>query len=261
MADDPKAGTASGESGAAAASANPPGAVSETDETRKARIAELEAQLDETRKRYENEHNLRLSHQEKVEQANQVIRQGGLPPTPSPLDQEIADLEAVKAEYAAKNISDPATNRALRTALQERDDLARNQRWQIASEQARADIGGASVSDEAKGHAWRLFQTGQYLTGAAALAAAKGGEADALREELEKTKKDLKTREADVLARQALAPGSPRGAGGGPSGTQRVKVSDYAAKLASLRDDPEAANQYVRDKDAGKFVVVADGAF
>ena len=98
MADDPKAGTATEEGGAASVSASPPEAGGEAGAQSGDRIAQLERQLAEINERYENEHRLRLAHLDKVERANQIIQQGGLPPTPDPLDQEIAELQAAVAE-------------------------------------------------------------------------------------------------------------------------------------------------------------------
>lgn len=262
MADEPNAGTATEGNGSATASVSPPPADGEAGAQSEDRIAALEKQLAEINERYENEHRLRLSHMDKVEQANRIIQQGGLPPTPDPLDQEIAELQAAVAEFRAKGLTDPATNRALREAMRERESRQREVQWKNASAAAQADIAAPKESDTVKSRAVQLFNTGQYFTGLAALQAALGEETERLRAEVAKLGKNMEQREKEVLERQASAPGSPRGGGTTASGIQRVKVSEYAAKLASLqRENQEAANQYVRDKDAGKFVVVADSAF
>lgn len=259
--DDPKAGTAPDDTGAAeAASGNVEGSGGEAGESTEQRLAKLELMLAETQKKYEDEHRLRLSHLERVEQANQIIRQGPTPPTPDPLDQRIADLQEAQNAFAAQGRRDPATEFALEMAFQQKQERDRNRLWGEAMSRAQAEI--AQHPAEYRERAMALFQTGRFASGADAVAAAKGEDVDRLRQELDTRNKTIKDREADLLRRQESAPGSPRGAGATGTSANRMKVSDYARRLDELsQSDPAAARQLIRDKESGKINVVADFAF
>lgn len=260
MPDDPKAGTGGGESGAAAAS-DPSTASGGEQETAEQKAARLEVEKAELAKKYEDEHRLRLSHEEKVREANAMRRDDGRRDATDadPLVAEIAELQRAQAAFAAANHSDPATNSALRRAQAELEQRERTQATNERLAQARADI--QSVPQELQARTWQLWQSGEYWTIAAAAKAADGENASKLREQLGARESDLKKREAEILARQAAAPGSPRaGGGGGGSGKPKMTLSEYVDKVNTLQQtDPAAARKLVREKDEGVFELDRSG--
>jgi hypothetical protein len=266
MGEIPNAGT--GEAGKGDAALSPAAPVGESAETPEQRIARLQALADaaeakasEAQKKYEDEHQLRLSHLSKVEEANQIIRQGGTPPTTDPLEAEIADLEAQRAQVLGTGQRDPLLDSVLRDRYAKRDERKKQEQWQTATARAAEVIRSAPAKYQKR--AWDLWNTGLYFTGEAALMAAKGESVDELEKTLADRTKQSEEREKELIARQNNAPGSPRGAGASSGSSNRMKVSDYTRKLDGLQKagDVAGAKQLVRDAETGKLEVVADHLF
>lgn len=259
MAEEPNAGTAAGDAGtpanAGAGSEAGTGSPSAADLQRM--LDEANARAAEAQKRYDEEHRLRLTHQTKVEAANQVLARTAQPPTTDPLEQEIADHERARAELAGQKLSDPVLESNLRRLYAERDQRRNNAMAQSRIEAAKAEL--PSIPEAEQEGTWNLFMTGRFWTVADAYDAFKGKERDKLRQQLAAQEAETKKREAEVIKAQERAPGSPRGSGHSSTSANRLKTSDYIRKLDQLREsDPAAAKQLVKDKDSGKLVVVAD---
>lgn len=256
MPDDPKAVPAGTDptATAPAASGTDPGSNSEQETAEQ----KLKRENEELRKKYDDEHRLRLSHEQSVREANAARRDEGRTNATDtdPLDAEIAALESVNASLrAAGQPEDPATSSALRRVRAEKDERDRSQQVNARMAQARIDL--QSIPAEHQQRAWSLWQSGRFWTVQDAYQAAKGEEADKLREQLANRETDFKKREAEILAAQASAPGSPRAGGGGGSGGGKPtkKLSDYQREVEAKRaaGDHKGAAQLVRDKDAGVF--------
>jgi hypothetical protein len=262
MPDDPKAGNVGEDTSAAPAGASgndtPSGGQQTTAE--QDRIAQIERERDELRQKYEDEHRLRMAHEQKVREVNAQEREGRQRATDAdPLDAEIAALEQTVSALAANNQRDIVTERELRRAREEREALDARRELEARVAQARRDLEG--VPEPYRRRTWELWQTQQFWTVGAAYQAAKGEESDVLRKKLEQRETDEKKREAEVIARQNAAPGSPRAGGGGASsGSKPMPLSEYVNRLNDLqRTDPAAAAQLVSDKDSGKIVLDRSG--
>lgn len=257
MPDDQKAGTGEGDPTATATAASGTTSVSSGQQETAEQVAErLKQENAELAKKLEDEHRLRLSHEQKVREANEFRRDEGrrAATDADPLDAEIADLEKAKATFDSQNAVDPATNSALRRAYAERDQRDRDAVAQRRIAQAKDEM--SSVPEQYRDRTWQLFMSGRYYDVQSALQGAKGEETDKLREQLARRDADEKKREAEVLAAQASAPGSPRGggSGGGGSSKKTMPLSQYVNQVQALQNtDPAAARKLTRDKDEGRI--------
>lgn len=241
---DPQAALDPQEDGSATAPATPP-ATSES-ETQEQKIARLEREKQEAIDRAERERQLRLSHQSKVEEANQILeesRRSAPPPaTADPLDQRVALLQEQVRLVQARGQIDPAAEEALDNALakQRARDMQRMheaniRRWEAEFAAMKANPETAPFADRAKA----LFQQGGYATTAIALNHARAEAAPDLRKQLEAAQKRAEEAERDLKAR-----GEGRVSAGSapvvslerppdPGMNIRIKRSDWA-KLETL---------------------------
>lgn len=256
MPEDQKTALPGAEDGSAEkATATPAEGTSDADR-REAEIAQLRKERDDAVEKARREAELRMSHQSTVEEAKRIMA-SGRNATDDPLDAEIAELEAAQRAFAANNTNDPATNSALARARREREQRESQKQLAERVQQAQQDMG--SVPEQYKERTWALWSTGRYWTVSDAMQAAKGEEADELRKKLEERDTKEKQREAEILARQEKAPGSPRGSGGGggATGTNKMPLSDYISKVNALRaaKDFAGAAKLTAEKDAGKIQI------
>lgn len=233
MADEQKGALEEGASGAGAgaSSENPASntdAASNATETPEQKIARLEQEAADAKKKYDDEHALRLSHQSTVEEANRRAAAQAQQPPPGgyadPLDAQAAFMEA--EIEAAKGVLANATKedldkypdlRALRmaainTAVSLRavneQRAARDRERLVQAAEPEIQKLPAALRDKARA----IYAAGRAATVADAAMLAKGeGVPDDYNDQLDREKKAREDAERDLKARgDSVGPGSPR---------------------------------------------------
>lgn len=256
MADDPKSGTGEGEVGAASASGTPPASGGET-ETAEQQIARLQAERDAAQKKFEDEHNLRLSQVARAEEANRIRREGSGAGNPStrpadPLDQQIASLEEQIRALAAEGRRDAVAETLYMDKLSERE--ARNQQQRFAAALSAAKPVFDSLADrELAARAEELFRQGGFANAQFAITAAKGERYDNAENERRRLASVAEEREKELKRRAENAPQNPA-SGGSP--TVRRDQMDFSEYERITKADPMGEGRKLRQRrDAGTLVL------
>lgn len=256
MADDPKSGTGEGDGGAASASGTPPASGGEA-ETAEQKIARLQAERDAANKKFEDEHNLRLSQAAHVEEANRIRREGSGAANPStrpadPLDQQIASLEEQIRLLAAEGRRDAVAETLYMDKLAERDARDNQQRFAAALREARP-VFDALPDRELAARAEELFRKGGFANAQFAITAAKGERYDNAENERRRLATVAEQQQQDLKRRAENAPQNP--ASGGSPGVRRDQM-DFSEYERITKADPMGEGRKLRQRrDAGTLVL------
>ena len=193
-------------------------------------LARLTRERDEAQESAKREKELRLSHQEKVEKANQVLaREAAQPITPppgmaDPLDQNIVAIEneiraaqATLGNYTEEDVAKYPELRALRlsainTAATLNGLYGQRQTRDRDRILTQSEPAFAAMPEKHRAKAREIFRQNRAATPQDALLLARAeGSPDDLDERLAEAEKARQQAERDLAARkESVAPGSPR---------------------------------------------------